>query len=370
MEHQSSLNPIFSVSDFIASVNQTFEYAYPVVDVVGEVMSFKVNQGKFVFFDLKDSGGSIGCFMTVWQLRTPIEDGMKVVVRATAKLTQWGKFSLTVQSVRPSGAGSIKKSYELLKQKLEREGLFAPERKRLLPQMPHHIAVVSSTAAAGYADFVKIVGDRWGGLQIDVAHTQVQGQDAADQMIRAIRYFNEQETLAEVLVLVRGGGSADDLSCFNDERLVREIAASRIPTLVGVGHEVDETLAEFAADVRAATPSNAAQIIVPDKREIVADTQHVVALIAEKIYARIDEISAQVAVALLGLGRLCVQNYEHTVERVAAMGSVLSAYNPTAVLQRGYAIVRGAATIGSQITITTYSNEITAEVQHVEARKG
>lgn len=101
--------PTLSVSDFLASVNQTLEYAYPVIEVEGEVMSFKVNQNKWVFFDLKDAGGSVGCFMSVFQLRVPVEDGMRVVVRATAKVTQWGKFSLTVQSIRPSGEGSIKK---------------------------------------------------------------------------------------------------------------------------------------------------------------------------------------------------------------------------------------------------------------------
>ncbi|HEU4830846.1 MAG TPA: exodeoxyribonuclease VII large subunit, partial [Candidatus Saccharimonadales bacterium] len=128
--------PIFSVSDFIAVTNQTLEYAYPAVEVEGEVTSFKVNQGKYVFFDIKDAGGSIGCFMTVWQLRVPIEDGMKVIVSATPKLTQWGKFSLTVKTVRPSGEGALKKSFELLKAKLDTEGLFAPERKRLLPRVP------------------------------------------------------------------------------------------------------------------------------------------------------------------------------------------------------------------------------------------
>src|SRR5690606_7756374 len=123
-----------------------------------------------------------------------------------------------------------------------------------LPEMPQHIAVISSTQAAGYADFIKIVNDRWGGLQIDVAHVKVQGDEAADQIIRALRYFNAKEILPEVIVIIRGGGSLDDLSAFNDELLVREIASSRIPTLVGVGHETDTTLSDLAADVRAATP--------------------------------------------------------------------------------------------------------------------
>ena len=122
------INPQFSVSDFIALTNQTLEYAYPSVDIEGEVSSFKVNQGKFVFFDLKDAGASVGCFMMLFQLRVPIEDGMKVVVTASPKLTQWGKFSLTVRAIRPSGEGSLKKSFELLKAKLDKEGLFAPER--------------------------------------------------------------------------------------------------------------------------------------------------------------------------------------------------------------------------------------------------
>lgn len=145
--------------------------------------------------------------------------------------------------------------------------MFAPERKRSLPEIPAHIAVISSTQAAGYADFVKILNERWGGLKVDVAHVQVQGTVAPDQIIRAINYFGEEEVLPEVLVIIRGGGSADDLAAFNDEPLVRAIAGSRIPTIVGVGHEVDVTLADMVADVRAATPSNAAQIVVPDKRE-------------------------------------------------------------------------------------------------------
>ena len=152
----------FSVSDFVALTNQTLEYAYPSVQIEGEVASFKVNQGKFIFFDLKDAGASVGCFMMLWQLRQPIEDGMKVIVTASPKLTQWGKFSLTIRAIRPSGEGDIKKSYELLKAKLDKEGLFAPERKRPLPRIPKRVAVISSVQAAGYADFIKILNARWG----------------------------------------------------------------------------------------------------------------------------------------------------------------------------------------------------------------
>lgn len=368
MENSSNQTPLLSVSDFLAIVNQTLEYAYPSVEVEGEVASFKINQGKFVFFDLKDSGGSVGCFMTVWQLRVPIEDGMKVIIRANPKITQWGKFSLTVQSIRPSGEGSLKKSYELLKAKLETEGLFNEERKRRLPAMPTHIGVISSTQAAGYADFIKIIGDRWGGMKIEVAHTQVQGEVAPDQMIKAIRHFNEQPELPQILVIIRGGGSADDLSWFNDELLVREIAASRIPTVVGVGHENDETLADFAADVRAATPSNAAQLIVPDKREIVAETHHAMQRILARVAYAIDELRASTRQSIGGMYQVIEVGIASAEQALQDKRSLLSAYSPMAVLERGYAIVRGKQTIGEKLQISTSVNEITAEVTDVKKR--
>jgi exodeoxyribonuclease VII large subunit len=356
------------VSDFIALTNQTLEYAYPTVEVEGEVASFKVNQGKYVFFDLKDEGGSVGCFMTVWQLRVPIEDGMKVIVTATPKLTQWGKFSLTVRAIRPSGEGSLKKSFELLRAKLEKEGLFAEERKRSLPALPKHVAVISSTQAAGYADFIKIINDRWGGLQVDVGHVQVQGADAPDQIIRALKYFNSQESLPEVIVIIRGGGSADDLSAFNDELLVREIAASRIPTLVGVGHEVDVSLADMVADVRAATPSNAAQILVPDKQEIIRQVQRQLS----SVLPRIERVVADKQIML-------TQQLEHALERVDAryrqyldsftsLRRVLRELDPSKVLQRGYALIRGTIAEGSVIEIEKQDILITAEVRHVSKK--
>jgi exodeoxyribonuclease VII large subunit len=365
---ENKKTPLFSVSDFIALTNQTLEYAYPSVAIEGEVASFKVNQGKYVFFDLKDDSGSVGCFMTVWQLRVPIEDGMKVIVTATPKLTQWGKFSLTVKTIRPSGEGSLKKSFELLKAKLEKEGLFSPERKRLLPGLPKHIGVISSTQAAGYADFVKILNDRWGGLKVDVAHVQVQGAEAPDQMIQALRYFNSQEVLPEVIVIIRGGGSADDLSSFNDELLVREIAASRIPTLVGVGHEVDTSLADLVADVRAATPSNAAQILVPDKSEIIRRVQGQVEAILPRteqaINARQNEVKNTLETALLSIDR----RFETEFSRLDTLRRMIGEFDPLRVLQRGYALVRGNIAVGGNIEIEKKDILITAEVRHVSKK--
>lgn len=366
MENETTVQ--LSVSEFVASLNQTLEYAYPIVEIEGEVASFKVNQQKYVFFDLKDAGASVGCFMTVWQLRVPVEDGMKVIVRATPKMTPWGKFSLTVQSIRPSGEGSLKKSFELLKEKLDKEGLFDPARKRSLPSIPSHIGVVSSTQAAGYGDFIKILDERFGGVRVDVAHVQVQGEGAPDQIIRAIEYFNTTSDVPEVVVIVRGGGSADDLSTFNDERLVRAIAASRVPTLVGVGHEVDVTLADMVADVRAATPSNAAQIVVPDRQELIQRLRsqrvriltHIDALLERELRTTRDCRSYMIDAWTVQMQTVS-QAVTHARDK-------LTAYDPRRVLARGYAILTGNVVEGECITIERDRDIIEAEVQRVTSK--
>ena len=196
-------NAPLTVSDFVALLNQTLEYAYPSVAVVGEVSEFRVSQGKWVSFKLKDGESVVDCFMGIYQLRIPLEDGMKVMVIAAPRVNaKWGKFSLNVRTVKPIGEGSIKKGFELLKAKFEAEGLFAPERKRALPRVPSFVGVVTSTESAAYADFCKIMNERWGGMNVEVAHTQVQGEPAADQMIRAIKYFNTLDVLPDVLVII------------------------------------------------------------------------------------------------------------------------------------------------------------------------
>jgi len=357
-----------SVSDFIALTNQTLEYAYPVVEVEGEVASFKVNQGKYVFFDLKDESGSVGCFMMLFQLRLAVEDGMKVIVTATPKLTPWGKFSLTVRAIRPSGEGSLKKSFELLKAKLEKEGLFADDRKRALPMQPAHVAVISSTDAAGYADFIKILNDRWGGMKVEVAHVQVQGADAPDQIIRALKYFNTHDTPPEVIVIVRGGGSADDLSAFNDELLAREIAGSRVPTLVGVGHEVDVSLADLVADVRAATPSNAAQLLVPDRHEVARALRQRVAGILPRMDQAITQKQSLIRDQLEHIFAIVEHKYRDEENKLLSLQRVLSQVNPGNVLARGYALIRGEIVVGGTIEIEKSDTAITAEVKDVRKK--
>ena len=358
------------VSDAISFINQTLDYAYPTLVVEGEVSSFKVNQGKFVFFDLKDESGTLGCFMTVYQLRIALEDGMRVRVVSQPKLTQWGKFSLTVRSVQPVGEGALKRSFELLKTKLENEGLFAPERKRPLPLLPSNIAVISSTQAAGYADFIKILNDRWGGLDVSVAHTQVQGYEAPAQIVRAIEYFNQLSELPEVIVIIRGGGSADDLSSFNDEPLVRAIAGSRVPVLTGIGHEVDTSLADLAADQRAATPSNAAQLLVPDKREIIMKVSQIEQRCVESMVLRLRDIKNVIEDSRLTLRRQIHELYDRTARQFEHLQSILTHLNPAQALNRGYAIARvGGAVLRSGADVTT-GDELQVELRDAIIKTG
>ncbi len=362
-------NPLqLSVSEFVALTNQTLEYAYPTVSVVGEVTEFRISQGKWVSFKLKDVEAVVGCFLVISQLRMPVEDGMKLMVVANPRLNNKGFFSLNVRAMKPVGEGSIKKGFDLLKAKLESEGLFAPERKRRLPRVPQHVALVTSTESAAYADFCKIVNERWGGLNVEVAHTQVQGVPAADQMIRAIRYFNSLEVLPEVLVIVRGGGSAEDLMSFNDEPLARAIAESRIPTLVGVGHEVDHTLADMVADVRAATPTNAAEILVPDRNEIIRSAHQKASSLGHQLAQAIDEYSARTREQLDAAFRRIQEKLDEHFERLAALRLATAQLNPENILKRGYALLRGEVKQGATIEIETVHETATAEVKNVRAK--
>lgn len=360
--------PRFTPSTLIAAMNQTLEYAYESALLVGEVASYKVNQGKWVFFDLKDEESSISCFMSIYQLRVPLEDGMKIVVRGVPKVTKWGKFSFTVSAIKPVGDGSIKKAFELLKKKLSDEGLFAPEKKRELPKDLTKLGVISSTGAAGYADFVKILNARWGGIHVQVAHTQVQGMDAPDQIIRALKYFNERSEV-QVIAILRGGGSADDLSCFNDEELVRAIAASKIPVITGIGHEVDESLADLAADVRASTPSNAAEMLTPDREAVGYTVDMSVSRAESIIYNKIDAALERADQPFDNIRRFIKQKIDFYHNMLFQKVKILEALNPEKVLRQGYAILSGKVSPGSAINITTYDKEITAEVKEIHERK-
>lgn len=367
--------PVFSVAQAVAIFNQILDAAVPLAEVVGEVANFKVNHGKWVFFDLKDQECLLGCFMPVYQLRVAVEDGMRVQVLAHPNVTKWGKFSLTIQSIRPVGKGSIKKSFELLRQKLAGEGLFDDERKRALPYLPQHIGVISSVDAAGYRDFIKIITARLGGLRIDVVSTLVQGVEAPDQIIAAIRQFNQLADPPEVLAIIRGGGSRDDLVAFDDERLVRAIAASRIPTIVGVGHEIDTTLADLVADRRASTPSNAAEVLVPDRQELMTQLEGQLSYMTQAVTHQLATQRTALASAAERLGELISYRLRVEQNRLGSLKQALQAYDPRAVLKRGYAMLWDSDhhlakqfKVGDKLLIETTDRLIKTEVRDVQAK--
>mgnify|MGYP000902339375 CR=1 FL=1 len=359
---------IWTPSDLAAAVNQTLDYAYPGVVVEGEVASFKVNQGKFIFFDLKDEQTVLACFMMLFQMRQLICDGMKVRVVARPQLTKWGKFSLTAIQVTPVGEGDIKESARLLQEKLTKEGLFDSARKRPLPFLPSRIGLISSEQAAGFADFCRILDERFGGIKILFNHTQVQGEAAADQIIAAIEKFNQMPEPPELIALVRGGGSAEDLACFNDEKLVRAIVTSRIPIITGIGHEIDESLSDLAADVRAATPSHAAQMIVPDKNDLVNGLRVRFNLTTNLLRTKLDDFARLQREKLAQTKLLLDSHLEQLSSKTKTTWQLIESYNPTAVLERGYALVRGESKVGQMIEVETNDKIIKAEVINVKSK--
>lgn len=360
--------PRLSVSDFLAVVNQSLEGAFGPIEVEGEIAEYKINQQKYVFFNLKDATGTVNCFMTVWQLRMPLEDGMRVVVRAAPKVTAWGKFSLTVQDIRLVGEGGLKRSAALLKAKLAGEGLFDEARKRPLPRFPTRVAVISSTQAAGYADFMKIAGQRWGGVHFVVANVKVQGDGAADQAVRALQHCNQLAEPPEVIVMVRGGGSADDLASFNEEQLVRAVAASRIPVLTGIGHEVDESLCDLAADRRASTPSHAAELLFPDRREVVRQLRARMLSASEAPMQTIAEWRGRATLSQQAALEAWRQRVASRQEATLLQKQLIAEYDPEVVLRRGYAMVTGGQEVGDIVEITTDKAYMKARIEHYEAR--
>ena len=381
---------VLSVSEFLSGVNDVLAGVPALVE--GEISGYSVSQGKWAFFSLKDDASVVGCFMPVWKIRHVIEDGMAVRVAGVPRVYEKsGKFSIVVEALEPSGEGSLKRAFELLKQKLEREGLFAAERKRALPRFPETIGLIASAESAAYSDFLRILRNRWGNVRVLLADVPVQGDGAVEAIVRALWWFGGtaqhaisnlksqiQHQQPELLVLTRGGGSLEDLQAFNSEDVARAIFASPIPVVVGVGHERDVTIADLVADVRASTPSNAAERVVPDRRdvthEVAAMVEHsgmrIAMMLRERRTAmdrfllrggafaharrsRVDAQAAALAVRIRGLAETCAASLA-TAERLMA------GLNPERLLSRGYSmttvhgrIVRDVASLAPGDTIET-----------------
>jgi len=333
---------VLSPSDFVGLLNQTLEFAYPVVVIEGELTNFRVSKNRWVYFDLQDEVASVKFFGTVYLLPGPLEDGLKIRVIGSPRLHPRFGFSINISSIAPVGHGSIKKAADLLAAKLEIEGLFDPARKRLLPTIPQTIGLITAGSSAAYADFIKILNERWGGVEIQLADVYVQGAKSPLQIVKAIEYFNEVSSLVDVLVITRGGGSAEDLAGFSDERVVRAVAASRIPTVVAVGHEVDISLAELAADLRASTPSNAAQLVVPQRSEVIAGLQANKDMIISLAQRAISEQKNDIDQGRKFLRSQINLHLSEVYNSIKSAQKLIRIFDPRTALKRGYSIVSKA----------------------------
>jgi exodeoxyribonuclease VII large subunit len=272
-------------------------------------------------------------------------------------------FSLNIRSMRPVGEGSIKKAANLLQAKLEKEGLFSPERKRLIPYAPSRVGLIASEQSAAYADFIKILEARWQGVEINLYNVTVQGDSAPESIIGALQYFNQQSEPVEVLVMIRGGGSAEDLGAFSVEQVTRAVAGSRIPTVVAIGHEIDISLAELAADLRASTPSNAAELLFPDKVDVANQLQLRRKNLQTNVYQYLENKYSSINETRSSLQRQVELHLDRKSTVLLQATSLLESIHPKATLKRGYALIESEGKLVSSVKQLKKSQLIKLTVQ-------
>jgi len=356
-------SPILTVGELNRAIAESLEQSFDTILVGGEVSNFKAYDSGHWYFSLKDEEGQIRCVMfrgKNGQVGFMPQSGDRIEVSANLGMyVPRGDVQLTVQSMRKAGVGGLYEAFLKLKAKLQKEGLFDEDRKRELPAYPLTIAIVTSAQAAALHDVLSTLARRAPHIQVIIYPTLVQGPDAPAQIIAAIESAN-QEALADLILLVRGGGSIEDLWAFNDEDLAYVIADSVLPIISGVGHESDFTIADFVADLRAPTPTGAAEQAAPARQVLINELDHFQAVLADRLRQRLereaqtlDQLTLRLRHALpnpermreqlrqwserlsqtwlVGLQRL-KRNQEHWLAQ-------LEAYNPQRTLERGYAVI-------------------------------
>ena len=270
---QFNLQPerrIFTVSDLTARIRDLLARNFTDVFVQGEISNCRPASSGHIYFTLKDERAQVRCVLFKQQqrgMKFRPEDGLKVTVRGSVGVYEArGEYQIYAESVEPQGRGALQVAFEQLKKKLDAEGLFDPARKKTLPLLPSRIGLITSPTGAAVRDVVRILKRRFPNVHLTLYPVRVQGEGAAEEIVQALAYFNRKRS-ADVIVLARGGGSIEDLWAFNEERVARALAGCLIPVISGVGHETDFTIADFVADVRASTPSAAAELVVQTRRE-------------------------------------------------------------------------------------------------------
>ena len=359
----------------ILDVSQVNEYIKNLMDgdellaglcIRGELSNYKIYPSGHHYFTLKDAGGALRCVMfrsSAARLRFRPENGMKVL--AMGRITVFprdGAYQLYCSDVTPDGVGDLYVAFEQLKRKLSSEGLFDAQYKKPLPPFPHRIAIITSGAGAAIMDMLRILGKRYPLSKVVILPVRVQGAEAPAEIAGAIRYANKYQ-IADVIITGRGGGSIEDLWAFNDERVARAIYASEIPVVSAVGHEPDVTISDFVADARASTPSNAAEIAVPDQEELrrrlgalqtrmeQSERKRVKNLreqfektarsrVLQDPMAFIDDKRLLLDYTQKNLASLARQQTAHRMQQFASLAAKLDALSPLSVLGRGYAVAR------------------------------
>jgi exodeoxyribonuclease VII large subunit len=270
---QFNLRPerrVFSVSELTSSIRDLFVRNFTDILVQGEISNCHAAQSGHIYCTLKDDRSQIKCVCFRSQLRMmkfKPEDGLHVTVRGSISVYEArGEYQIYIEHIEPVGLGALQLAFDQLKKRLDAEGLFAAERKKPLPLLPRCIGLVTSPTGAAVRDVVRILRRRFHNVQLTLYPVRVQGDGAAAEIVRAVQFFNRYHTV-DVLIVARGGGSLEDLWAFNEEIVARAIAASEIPVISGVGHETDFTICDFVADVRASTPSAAAELVLQTRRE-------------------------------------------------------------------------------------------------------
>jgi exodeoxyribonuclease VII large subunit len=396
-----------TVSELTARIKDLLEGGFPSVWVSGEVSNFSRPQSGHCYFTLKDDLAQIRAVIwrgTASKLKFDLADGLEILCRGHLDVyAPRGSYQLVVDEIEPKGVGALELALRKLREKLSAEGLFDPARKRSLPPFPRRLAFVTSPTGAAVRDFLEVLRRRWRGVDVLIIPARVQGEGAAAEIVAGIRAANRLTPAPDVLIVGRGGGSLEDLWSFNEEAVVRAIAASRIPTVSAVGHEIDVTLADLAADVRALTPSEAAERVVPAAEDLMARlTQHrtrlriaslrqlalaesrLKGLVAQRPFRRpfdvihdrsrrLDELALQGAAGLRGL-------LHDRQRRFANLAGKLQSLSPLAVLERGYTITQEARTgdvirsagqlrVGQSVSTRFVDGTITSLVEAVKRQE-
>lgn len=340
---QNETAKIFTVSELTKEIRTLLEGQFPDVWVSGEVTDFRNNRtGRHWYFSLKDESSKIRAIIFgAADRRFPfnLEDGLEVICRGKLNVyPPTGQYSLIIEHIEPKGIGALQLAFEQLKKKLAAEGIFDPKHKKKLPFLPKKIGVVTSPTGAAIRDILNVLTRRFSGVDVLLVPALVQGEGAAQSVAEGIRVLNERSDI-DVMIVGRGGGSMEDLWAFNEEIVARAIFASHIPVISAVGHEIDFTIADFVADVRAPTPSAAAELAVPNLQELLARVSRLKERLKDPRIRfpdwllRVDELRGRLAF-------VWKTGWEHRHQQVQKLLSNLDHLSPLHILAKGYSVVQ------------------------------